>query len=327
MNFQNMEYFIEVVSEKSITRAAEHLGVSQQAVSSHIARLEDELGCALFERYQNLTLTYSGRQFYQSCIKMLDIKRQMTTEINDIENNKMGELRIGISFTRGQAILPIVLPSFTQMYPNVELKLTEGSTKVLEDRLSNGLIDVMIGYSPFMIECAQSYPLMKDRLYLIIPNTLIRRRFGNKTDSVLWQFRQSSDLTLFKDIPFVLLKEGDRIRTIVDNQFRKARMKPFIKLETESAQTAYSLSTQGMGISICPQLYLESPYVLSGFGDSKQSQNVTCIPLFNDKTSDTIAIGYNKDRYLSKIAKDFITICQNTLLLEFSTSEANTSVT
>lgn len=53
MNFLNLEYFLVVASEGNITRAAEQLNVSQQALSNSIARLEKELDCKLFERKKN----------------------------------------------------------------------------------------------------------------------------------------------------------------------------------------------------------------------------------------------------------------------------------
>lgn len=50
MNFQNLEYFLAAAEEPSLTRAAERLHISQQALSNQIARLEEELGCRLFAR-------------------------------------------------------------------------------------------------------------------------------------------------------------------------------------------------------------------------------------------------------------------------------------
>ena len=138
MNFQNLEYFLTVASEGNITRAAEQLHVSQQALSNQISRLEQELGCRLFERKQKLELTYAGEQFKTSAEKILDIQRQTATELDDISNNRRGELRIGISHTRGQAILPLILPKFSRLYPDVDLHVNEGSTHILEEHLQKG---------------------------------------------------------------------------------------------------------------------------------------------------------------------------------------------
>ena len=95
MNFKNMEYFITVVSEGSVSKAAEVLNLSQQALSNSIARLEQELGCALFDRKQNMNLTYSGKWFLESCNQILDLKRQTLLAIDDINGSSRGELRIG----------------------------------------------------------------------------------------------------------------------------------------------------------------------------------------------------------------------------------------
>ncbi len=321
MNFQNMEYFMAAAEAGSITRAAEKLQISQQALSNNIARLEEELGCRLFDRKQRLELTYSGRKYLEAAGRMLDIQKQTVRMLNDISNNERGELRIGISYTRGQAILPLLLPAFTQKYPLAELSVLEDSTRALESRLERGDIDVMIGFAPFMFEGAQYYPLMKEHLCLVIPKDLLRAHFGEDAKQrreagagdpegpvrrVLEDFRRTHDLGIFRDFPFVLLKEGDRIRAIADDAFREAGFQPRIRFETLNTQTAMALSAEGLGITICPELYLESNYIASGGEDSYIRRKVEICPLFDAARSDVIAIGYNKDRYLSRLGEDFI---------------------
>ena len=66
MNFRNLEYFLAAAEEKNITRAAKKLYISQQSLSEHIAKLEDELGVPLFERTPNLKLTYAGEKHVRS---------------------------------------------------------------------------------------------------------------------------------------------------------------------------------------------------------------------------------------------------------------------
>lgn len=306
MNFQNLEYFLATASEKNMTRAAERLHVSQQALSNQISRLEQELGCKLFERGQSLELTYAGQKFRLSVEKILDIQRQTATELDDISNNRRGELRIGISYTRGQAILPRLLPPFSRQYPQVELHVKEGSTHDLEEDLDRGRIDVLIGFAPFMVDCAEYRKLMTEHLFLVIPKTLLEEHFKENSAKVLSEYRSTSDLALFKDLPFVLLRPGDRIRTIVDREFYKRGISPRIRIETQNIQTAFELSAEGMGITVCPQLYLESPYVVPGRVDSQLRQNVEVCSLSSTEMHDSIAIAYNRQRYLSRIASDFI---------------------
>ena len=311
MNFQNMEYFLMAAETGNITRAAERLHISQQALSDCISRLESELGCRLFERRQGLELTYSGRQYRAAVERMLDLQKQTVVLLNDINDNSRGELRIGISYTRGQAILPMVLPEFVHQFPLVELSVQEDSTQMLESLLERGEIDVMIGFAPFRIDRAESFPLMRDRLHLIIPKGLLRDRWETEEQikAHLSVFRADHDIALFRDFPFVMLKEGDRIRTIMDQVFKQAHIKPLIKFETNNTQTAMALAAEGIGIAVCPELYLNSNYVASGTAGSYIRRLVEVCPLFDDALSDTIAIGYNKDRYCGKIAESFIRLC------------------
>ncbi len=306
MNFLNLEYFLVVASEGNITRAAEQLNVSQQALSNSIARLEKELECKLFERKKELVLTYAGKQFKASAEKILDIKHQTQTVLEEIGEGGRGELRIGISYTRGQAILPLLLPTFSRRYPLVELHVTEGSTHVLEEDLDRGRIDVLIGFAPFMVESAEYTELMKDHMYLVLPKTLITQTFGEKAQDVLDKYRRTMDISLFKNLPFILLKQGDRIRAIVDREFYAKGLKPHIKLETQNIQTAFALASEGMGLAVCPELYLGSSYVTSGMSQSIVRKKVDVLPFSSSTAQDAIAIGYNRERHLSRFALDFI---------------------
>lgn len=306
MNFQNLEYFLTTAEEVSITRAAERLHLSQQALSNHIARLEEELGCRLFTRKPNLELTYSGKCFQRAAVRMLDIQRQTAIVIGDINGNRRGELRIGVSHTRGQAILPLLLPDFRRAYPLAELSVVEGSTKELEADLERGVIDVLIGFAPFLLESAETMELSREHLHLIAPRRLLDEAFGDRADEVRVAYREDHDVTVFRDLPFVLLKKGDRIRALVDAEFRRRGIEPEICLETRNIQTAFALAAEGMGLTVCPTMYLNSRYTISGQADSYTRSRVDIFPFFDRGSTDVIAIGYNRDRYLSQIAKDFI---------------------
>lgn len=306
MNFQNLEYFLTTASEGNITRAAERLHVSQQALSNQIARMEQELGCKLFERKQNLQLTYAGLQFKASAEKILDIQRQTTTELDDIRNSRRGELRIGISHTRGQTILPLILPKFSRRYPHVDLHVIEGSTHILEESLEKGRIDVLIGFAPFMVDCAEYRNLMTEHLFLIIPTSLMNEQFGERATEILEEYRKTLDISLFRNMPFVLLRSGDRIRAITDREFFRRGISPKIRIETQNIQTAFALASEGMGITVCSQMYLESPFVISGHADYESRKKVEILPFSSQELNDSIAIAYNRERYLSKIASDFI---------------------
>ena len=222
MNFQNLESFLVLAEEGSVTRAAERLHVSQQALSGLLARLEKEVGSPLFFRRSGLELTYAGICLQRAAIQILDIQRQTIAAMQDIRESRRGVLRIGVSHTRGQSILPLLLPTFSQLYPLVELTIFEGSTTVLEKDLSKGLIDVLIGFAPFTPDCAEYAPLMQEKMYLVGQRELLHQTFGAQTQQVCRAYEATRNLRLFAKFPFVLLKKGDRIRAIA-RQHRQIR--------------------------------------------------------------------------------------------------------
>ena len=172
--------------------------------------------------------------------------------------------------------------------------------------MERGVIDVLIGFAPFLLESAETMELSREHLHLIAPRCLLDEAFGDRADEVRAVYREDHDVTVFRDLPFVLLKKGDRIRALVDAEFRRRGIEPEICLETRNIQTAFALAAEGMGLTVCPTMYLNSRYTISGQADSYTRSRVDIFPFFDRGSTDVIAIGYNRDRYLSQIAKDFI---------------------
>ena len=310
MNFQNLEYFITVAKERNITRAAESLGITQQALSNQISRLEQELNCSLFDRKNSFEMTPSGRCFYDSAVKILDINQETTNLLNDINDNQRGDLRIGISFSRGQAVLPMLLPEFQRMYPNVSLKVTEGTTEAMEAAFEKGQIDLLFEYAPFSLDSAVTTNLMREKAYLVVPRTLLREIFGDDADSVVEEYHKKPDLKTFKEFPFIMLKEHDRIRSLVLREFTYNGVSPHIAMETQNIQTAFVLASEGLGISVIPEVYLKSPYTVCSLENPETDKKVVILPFPGNRYIDTLAIGYNSNRYVSKIAKSFIELTE-----------------
>jgi DNA-binding transcriptional LysR family regulator len=77
MNTKNLYYFLVVAEELNMTRAAERLYISQQALSEQIRKLEDELKAELFTRGHSLSLTYAGRHMVDTATQMLSLERQI----------------------------------------------------------------------------------------------------------------------------------------------------------------------------------------------------------------------------------------------------------
>ena len=145
MVLHNYEYFVAIVDEGSLTKAAEHLYVSQPSLSQYLKRLEANLGVELFDRSASpLRLTYTGERYYQYVLQMMKLDENIRREFQDIKNQTSGRLRLGVALWRGACLLPDVFPSFHRQYPDIHIELTEGRSVQLESALMNDKIDLAV---------------------------------------------------------------------------------------------------------------------------------------------------------------------------------------
>ncbi len=309
MNFQHLKYFLAVAQEMNITHAAERLYISQQSLSNHIANLERELEVKLFIRSPKLSLTYAGSQLVSTATQILDLYAQYQNQVGDINRNYVGKLRIGISYTCGLALLPIILPKFQQEFPLVEFSLFEGNSQELEEELSRSRVDLIICFQPILMEGVEIIPLVEDKLVMAVPGHFIDQCFGREAEKRREELRREVTLEPFRDMPFVLLKRGNRVRSILDQYFGKHHFKPKVVLETENTITSLAMARADMGIIICPQLFLRE----SGVGDGTLGVGVDLFPLSDPDTINHLVLGYRRDWYLSHFARRFIEIVQEVL--------------
>ena len=313
MNFQNLEYFLVVAEEKNISRAAERLHLSQQALSGQIIRLEEEVGCPLFDRKPSLKLTYAGERFREQALQMVNLKYESESMMRDIRANEKGQLRIGISYSRGQALLPRVLPEYSEAHPLVDLSIVEDNAPELQAKILQGALDVIIGFLPFSSPDLDYRPLFDEHFYLVLPKELCRETYGEKMGGLLKRFSDSGDLSLFRELPFVLLRKGEHIRKKIDAELRHQNLSLNVRIETSNTQTALALASAGMGATIVHEILLKSSYTLGGLSNPATREKVEIIPFKNETLRDTIGIGFHKERYLPKITKDFIELCEEKL--------------
>ena len=310
MNFQNLQYFLIVAEEMNVTRAAKRLHISEQALSRQIGKLESELDVKLFERNPRFTLSAAGKRLKAAAEQIGNIERQLHLELDDLNNNNTGEFRIGVSYTRGQALLPRLLPPFHQKHPGITINILEGSSSELQDNLSKGRIDLFIGYVPRDLDTFEAAELGRERLFLVVPKTFMAELFKDRADQKRREFAEGVDILAFKDLHFILLDRDDRVRRMADRLFSRYDITPRILLETRNIQTAFALAMEGMGLTIYPELFLSSQSLLPSAQAARDA--VDWFPLDSD-LAQTIVVAYHPEKYLSKAARDFIEEAQEIL--------------
>lgn len=305
MNFRNLQYFLAAAEEKNFTRAAKKLYISQQSLSGHIAKLEEELGVPLFERGPTLHLTYAGERLELIARRICSLEREILRETDEIRDRRRGRLRLGVSYTCGRAILPTLLPDFHRTHPLVEFSLFEGNHRQLHEWLSKGEIDALIGYQPIEVPGAEVATLLHERLFLVCPKTLTDSLFGAEA-ARLRQGGQSFDIRAFESRPFVLLKQGNRVRAMLEAWLARQDFSPTVLLETENIETAFALAEQGMGITVYPELFLTALHP-AALGEASP---LDLFPLPGAETLGSLAIAFTEKAYHSPAVLDFIALCR-----------------
>lgn len=308
MNFLHLKYFLMVAEELNITRAAERLYISQQSLSNHIANMERELNVKLFTRSPKLSLTYAGTQLVETATAILDLHSQFLTKVGDINHHYLGALRVGISHTCGLALLPQILPAFREEFPLVEFSLFEGNSTQLETELGHGRVDLIICFQPIMLEGVKTVSLTEQKLMMVVPRSFTDQLFGERAGQVRRHFLQGADISAFQGQPFVLIKKGNRTRDIVDDYFSRYHFRPKLILETENTVTTLAMARSGIGITICPELFLKA-YPSA----TQDAREVDLFPLTDPATASRLVVGYRADRYLSHFGERFIDMARQAL--------------
>ncbi|NRT80881.1 LysR family transcriptional regulator [Clostridium beijerinckii] len=308
MNFLNLEYFLTAAEELNFTKAAKKLFISQQSLSSHISKLENDLGVELFNRTVPLTLTPAGKSLVKNAARILDLKEQSVKELADIKDFKRGDLFIGASHTRGRAFLPEILPYYNEKFPNINLHLLEGNSKELDAALLKGDVDLIIGMLPFNVENVEMVPLCNEEVLMVVPDNILVKYFPDNYKEVKQKLEKDMDITLLKDCPFLMVNAKNRVRIIADEMFNEKEIKPNIILETESIETVLALSVKGMGITFYPRTLMNNKDLIF---DKSTITGVNLYHLKYNKTHGTLGIGYQKNRYVSQALKEFIELAKD----------------
>ena len=138
-----LRVFQSVARHLSFTKAAQELYITQPAITKHIRELERSYGQRLFERRGNrVSLTEAGRLLLQHADEVEVLHQQLTDQLHALHDEAAGRLRLGASTTLAQYVLPPILPSFQQRYPQVQLSLLNANSEQIAEALLHGHLDL-----------------------------------------------------------------------------------------------------------------------------------------------------------------------------------------
>jgi DNA-binding transcriptional LysR family regulator len=169
MTLEQLRIFVAVAEREHVTRAAEDIRLTQSAVSSAIAALENRYGVLLFDRLgRGIALTQPGKLFLAEAKAVLARAKDAEAALQELAGLKRGRLAVEASQTIGSYWLPKHILSFRRAWPNVEVSFKISNTARVERAVAEGAAD--IGFIEGEIEnpALEQHAFLADRLSLVI---------------------------------------------------------------------------------------------------------------------------------------------------------------
>ena len=229
-NFR-LKVFRAVAEEMSFRKAAEVLHLSQPAVSQQIRALEEECGARLFDRAggeghgTQIALTEAGRVLLRYAMKAAETMAEAQRALAALNDEVVGELRLGASTTVAQYVLPRILGAFLKQYPHVHLSLVSGNTERIVEAVAEEQVALGIIEGPAMRRDVKTERMVRDEMVLIVsPNHA-------------WAKAGAIGPEDLANVPLLLRERGSGSRRVVERALKQ------VGLPLRSLKVAMELDT------------------------------------------------------------------------------------
>lgn len=282
-----LRQFTAVARTEHMTRAADAIGVPQSTLSRGIARLEHDLGVALFVRAgRAVRLTRAGRTLLkhtERAVAELDAAaREIVTDADAVR----GRVALGFLHTFGAEAVPRLLREFRRTHPDVRFDLAQGGNDAIIERLRAGELDVCV-ISPLPTDpTLVSAPMYEQELRLVVP----------PDHPLAATYRDGIPLAAAAGAQFVGYRPGFGLRSLTEAWCREAGFVPRMAFEGEDGETLRGLVGAGLGVA----LLAPSSHVTPG---------VVELTVTEPRTSRTVGLVWVADRPAGpavRVFRDFL---------------------
>ena len=198
-----MAYVYEVYRQRSFTRAAQALYISQPSLSQMIRKAEGRIGTTIFDRSTSpIGLTEAGRAYIRAAEQVLQIESDLRRYLDDAERCITGVLTLGGAMLFTSYVLPPLLSTFSERYPGVELRLHEAPTARLKEQLQEGTLDFAVDNSAFDPAVYEARLFKREQVILAVPRAFAvneaAARFRLSAADLLREETPRAPLSLFQ---------------------------------------------------------------------------------------------------------------------------------
>lgn len=301
------KYVYEVYKERSFTKAAQNLYISQPSLSARIKKIEEIIGEPLFDRSTTpLQLTEVGKVYIEAAEEITQIEQRVENYINDLAGLKTGNLAVGASTLFAAYVVPSLITQFNQKFPDVHIQLIEGNTAELEEMLGSNALDFVIDNYHYDSILYNKELYCEENILLAVPKHFaVNEELGMyqlsykniKNKNYLNQKYPAVPLGRFADLPFIMLTQGNDTRTRGDRLCRNVGFKPNIVLEFNQQSTAYMASSTQLGATFISDILVSQ---LPTF------ENLVYYKLDGEEAKRKVFFYYKTHKYKTRVIEEFI---------------------
>jgi DNA-binding transcriptional LysR family regulator len=245
MDFRELRYFRAIADFGTLSKAAVHLRVAQPALSRHVMNLERELGVELLRRTpRGVTLTEAGRVLLERTLKLEHDIAATRREVSALGRQVTGALNVAVQSPLAGQLMPGVVKAYREKYPDVELRVKEGTGAEMTDALLNRRLDVAILDVPNHAHTdLKAFPLWTESLSLIGPRTAARHPVF-KAGKV--------SIAQLAELPVIMPGRHSSIRRLVDDAFGAEHLKFQPAIEAGGVHLLGEMVKIGLGYALMP---------------------------------------------------------------------------
>jgi LysR family hydrogen peroxide-inducible transcriptional activator len=296
LNLKDLKYLVALADTGHFGKAAERTFVSQPTLSAQLKKLEEYLGVKLVERQpKNVQLTDVGKQIVVRARRMLDESEEIIALARSNTDPFAGKLKVGLIPTIGPYLLPRIMPKIRKAVPHLGLMLYEYQTEPLLKRLRDGEIDLGIMALPALQDGLETRTLYEEAFTVALPT---HHPLAAKSTIKV------ADL---KGQTLLLLEDGHCLRDQALEVCSRVDVREPEDFRATSLETLRQMVVAGLGITLLPEMAVESPYgsqrglVIRQFANPTPSRTVGAV--WRKSSTREAAIGAVCDVMASVMAK------------------------
>lgn len=285
MDILHLSYFLQVARQKSFTKAAQALHVSQPTISKVVKTLENELNVTLFERTgKAVELTDAGKAIFQQAQEVVSGFENLNTELNDIFCLRKGEITIGLPPMVGSRFFPNVIGRFRQQYPLIQIKLMEVGSKQIEIEVDEGALDLGVIAQPATMTGFGTFSFVNEPLRVVLC-----------PDHPLAACERLS-LSRLKAEPFVLYREDFSLYDHIMTQCRQRGFCPEVACQSSQWDFIVEMVAARLGIALLPETIC----------NELDPERLSSVAMDDPVIPWNLAVIWKKDRYMSFAAREWL---------------------